>query len=235
MRSVTFMPSWCLTGGFPGRLSDEMVYQYPKGVGFECLETCGDTIERPPLPYRLVVANDHIPTCGRPGSKCMNASGYLSKADLWFFCIISKEKRGVGSYGGWTRKGRADPSISRHATDDALAVHRMAHRGPAQDMRGLRHSGIRAVPTPIFIHGTGVLPMNDRASEALAEASLSGEAQTYDAISKRSGVPLTTLYHRDRGLRSKEEKAQGQQYLTPSEEKALEKYLKLTADLGNPL
>ncbi|PMD52382.1 uncharacterized protein K444DRAFT_500413, partial [Hyaloscypha bicolor E] len=29
------------------------------------------------------------------------------------------------------------------------------------------------------------------------------------------------------------EKAQGQQYLTPSEEKALEKYLKLMADLGN--
>jgi len=53
--------------------------------------------------------------------------------------------------------------------------------------------------------------------------------------SKRSGVPLTTLYHRDHGRRSKEEKAQGQQYLTPSEEKALEKYLKLTADLENPV
>jgi hypothetical protein len=33
----------------------------------------------------------------------------------------------------------------------------------------------------------------------------------------------------------KEEKAQGQLYLTPSEEKALEKYLKLMADLGNPI
>ncbi len=77
--------------------------------------------------------------------------------------------------------------------------------------------------------------MSDRASEALAEASLSGEARTYDAISKRSGVPLTTLYHRDRGRRSREEKARGQQYLTPTEEKALEKYLKLTADLGNPV
>jgi hypothetical protein len=69
--------------------------------------------------------------------------------------------------------------------------------------------------------------MSDRASKALAEASLPGEPRTYDATSKRSRVPLTTLYHRDHGRRSKEEKAQGQQYLTPSEEKALEKYLKL--------
>ena len=46
---------------------------------------------------------------------------------------------------------------------------------------------------------------------------------------------MTTLYHRDHRRRSKEEKAQGQQYLTPSEEKALEKYLKLIADFGNPV
>jgi hypothetical protein len=77
--------------------------------------------------------------------------------------------------------------------------------------------------------------MIDPASEALVEASLSGEARTYDAISKCSGIPLATLYHRARGRRSKVEKAQGQQYLTPSEEKAFEKYLKLAADLGNPV
>jgi hypothetical protein len=77
--------------------------------------------------------------------------------------------------------------------------------------------------------------MSDHASKALAEPSLPGEPRTYDAISKRSGVPLTTLYYRNHGQRSKEEKAQGQQYLTPSEEKALEKYLKLMADLGNPV
>lgn len=77
--------------------------------------------------------------------------------------------------------------------------------------------------------------MSDRASEALAEASLLGEARTYDAISKRSGVPLTTLYYRDRGRRSNEEKARGQQYLTLPEEKALERYLKQAADLGNPV
>jgi hypothetical protein len=75
--------------------------------------------------------------------------------------------------------------------------------------------------------------MSDRASRALAEASLPGEPRTYDAISKRSGVPSTTLYYRDHGRPSKEEKAQGQQYLSPSEEKALETYMKQMADLGN--
>jgi len=39
--------------------------------------------------------------------------------------------------------------------------------------------------------------MNDRASKALADASLPGEPRIYDAMSKRSGVPLITLYHRD--------------------------------------
>jgi hypothetical protein len=39
--------------------------------------------------------------------------------------------------------------------------------------------------------------MGDRASKALAEASLLGEPQTYDAKSKHSGVHLTTLYHRN--------------------------------------
>jgi hypothetical protein len=77
--------------------------------------------------------------------------------------------------------------------------------------------------------------MSDCASKALAEASLPGDPQTYDARSKGSGVPLTTLYYRDHGRPSREAKAEGQLYLTPSEEKALEKYLKLMADLGNPV
>jgi hypothetical protein len=77
--------------------------------------------------------------------------------------------------------------------------------------------------------------MSDRASKALAETSLLGEPQAYDARSKRSGVPLTTLYYRDHRRPSREAKAEGQLYLTPSEEKALEKYLKLIADLGNPM
>ena len=77
--------------------------------------------------------------------------------------------------------------------------------------------------------------MSDRANKALIEASLPREPQTYDAISKRTGVPSSTLFYRDHGRRSREEKAQGQQYLTPSEEKALEKYMKQMADLGNPV
>ncbi|KFZ24430.1 hypothetical protein V502_01093 [Pseudogymnoascus sp. VKM F-4520 (FW-2644)] len=52
-------------------------------------------------------------------------------------------------------------------------------------------------------------------------------------MSKRNNVPLSTLHHRARGRPSKEKAAQGKQYLTPSEEIALDKYLKLMADLGN--
>ena len=77
--------------------------------------------------------------------------------------------------------------------------------------------------------------MSDRASKALAEASLPGEPRIYDATLKRSEVPLTTLYYRDHGRPFIKAKAEGQLYLTPSEEKALEKYLKLIADLGNPV
>ncbi|KFY05438.1 hypothetical protein V491_09129 [Pseudogymnoascus sp. VKM F-3775] len=75
--------------------------------------------------------------------------------------------------------------------------------------------------------------MSDRASEALAEGFLPGEPRTYDAMSKRKDVPLSTLYYRDHGRPSKEKAAQDKQYLTPSEEKALEKHLKLMSDLGN--
>jgi hypothetical protein len=51
--------------------------------------------------------------------------------------------------------------------------------------------------------------MSDRASKALVEASLPGEPRTYDTRSKRSGVPLTTLYYYDYRRPSREEKAQG--------------------------
>jgi hypothetical protein len=49
--------------------------------------------------------------------------------------------------------------------------------------------------------------MSDRASKALAEASLLGEPRTYDARLKHSRVPLTTLYYRNLKRRLKEEKA----------------------------
>jgi hypothetical protein len=77
--------------------------------------------------------------------------------------------------------------------------------------------------------------ISDHASKALAEPSLPEEPQTYNAISKHSRVSLTTLYYCNYRQCSKEEKAQGQQYLTLSEKKAFEKYLKLIADLRNPV
>jgi len=48
--------------------------------------------------------------------------------------------------------------------------------------------------------------MSDYASKALVEGFLPGERRTYDAISKRKKVPLSTLY-RARGRRPREEKA----------------------------
>ena|SRR5436190_15557194 len=77
--------------------------------------------------------------------------------------------------------------------------------------------------------------MSDCTSKALAEASLLGEPQTYDARSKCSGVPLSTLYHCAHGQCPKEQKAESQQYLTALEEKALETFLKLMSDFRNPV
>jgi len=75
--------------------------------------------------------------------------------------------------------------------------------------------------------------MSDRASKALIEASLPREPRIYNAISKHSRVPFSTLYYHDHRRPFIEAKAKGQLYLTLSEEKALEKYLKLMTDLGN--
>lgn len=77
--------------------------------------------------------------------------------------------------------------------------------------------------------------MSDCASEALTEGFLPGESRTFDTMLKRKNVPLSTLYHHARGRPLKEKAAQGKQYLTLSEEKALEKYMKLMSDLGNPI
>jgi hypothetical protein len=73
--------------------------------------------------------------------------------------------------------------------------------------------------------------MSDRASRALAENDLPGEPQTYDAISKRSNVPISTLNHRVLGRPSIEDKARGQLYLKPLEEEAFVKHLILRTPL----
>ena len=64
----------------------------------------------------------------------------------------------------------------------------------------------------------------DRASQVLAQALPPDGPRTYAALAEQGDVPLSTL-HRAHGRRSKEQKAQSQQYLTPSEEKALYKFL----------
>jgi hypothetical protein len=77
--------------------------------------------------------------------------------------------------------------------------------------------------------------MSDRASQALAEGVPSGVPRTFDAMSKRSNVPLSTLHHRAHGRCSIEEKAQSQQYLTPCEEKAVVEFMLQMDDLGQPV
>ncbi|OCK92307.1 uncharacterized protein K441DRAFT_190422 [Cenococcum geophilum 1.58] len=75
----------------------------------------------------------------------------------------------------------------------------------------------------------------DRASQVLADGLPEGVPTTYANLSEWGQVPYSTIYHRARGRPSKEDKARSQQYLTPTEEKALAQYLKQSADLGNPV
>jgi hypothetical protein len=65
----------------------------------------------------------------------------------------------------------------------------------------------------------------DRASQALAEGLPEGVSRSFRALADHSDVARTTLQHRARGRRSKEQKAKDQQYLYPWEEKALAKFL----------
>ena len=75
----------------------------------------------------------------------------------------------------------------------------------------------------------------DRASQVLAQSLPPDVPRTWAALSERSGVPLTTLYYRAHRRQSMPEKAQGQQYLAPEEEKALVTFLLLMSDLGQPV
>ena len=76
----------------------------------------------------------------------------------------------------------------------------------------------------------------DRASQVLAQGVPPGVPKLYCALADyHSNISYSTLYHCARRRPSREEKAQVQQYLTLSEEKALEKYMKQMADLGTPV
>ena len=75
----------------------------------------------------------------------------------------------------------------------------------------------------------------DRASQVLAQDIPPDVSRTWAARLERGDVPLTTLYYRSRGRPSMKEKARGQQYLTPGEEKALITFLLLMSDFGQPI
>ncbi|KAF2808244.1 uncharacterized protein BDZ99DRAFT_390819, partial [Mytilinidion resinicola] len=77
--------------------------------------------------------------------------------------------------------------------------------------------------------------MSDRASQALAIGVPPGVPKSYRALADHRGVPRSTLHDRAHGQRSIEEKAVSQQYLYPSEEDAVVKFLMQMADLGQPM
>ena len=75
----------------------------------------------------------------------------------------------------------------------------------------------------------------DPASVALSNGLEPTRSQTYAALSEDCDVPRTTLWYRSHGRPSKEEQDKRQQYLTPSEEKALVEYLLRMARNGFPV
>ncbi|KAH6714371.1 hypothetical protein BKA61DRAFT_673667 [Leptodontidium sp. MPI-SDFR-AT-0119] len=70
---------------------------------------------------------------------------------------------------------------------------------------------------------------------AMAILDRFGHSPEGKAYAARSGVPATTLWHRNNGRPSIVQKGASQQYLTPQEEKALVTYLLRMAQNGFPL
>src|SRR5271154_88387 len=75
----------------------------------------------------------------------------------------------------------------------------------------------------------------NRATVVLSQGLDPWRPQTYAALSEEGDCPRTTLWYRAHGRPSKEEKDKRQQYLTPSEEKALVKHLLRRSDHGYPV
>jgi hypothetical protein len=72
----------------------------------------------------------------------------------------------------------------------------------------------------------------DRASQVLAQ----GVPTSYRALADHHGnVSYSTLHYHTRGQPSREEKAQGQQYLKPYEEEVIVKYLLKISNLEYPI
>ena len=75
----------------------------------------------------------------------------------------------------------------------------------------------------------------DRASQVLAQGVPPGVPESYHALADHGKVPCTTVHHRALGRRLIEEKAQSQQYLTPSEDKAVFDFLLQMSNLSQPV
>ena len=75
----------------------------------------------------------------------------------------------------------------------------------------------------------------DKASCVLAEGVPEGMPNTYSALAAHGDVPLSTLYHRARGRRSRKAKAQSQQYLMSCKENAVVEFLLHMDSLGQPV
>ena len=75
----------------------------------------------------------------------------------------------------------------------------------------------------------------DGASQALTLDLPLGVFDTYASRAEYGKVALSTVHHRARGRRSKEEKAKSQQYLTPCEENAVVEFLLQMKELGQPV
>ena len=75
----------------------------------------------------------------------------------------------------------------------------------------------------------------DKASNALAQRLPVSVPRSFRTIADHTDVPRSTLHARARGRRSLEAKAQSQQYLTPSEEKAMVDLVLQMSDLGTPV
>ena len=80
-----------------------------------------------------------------------------------------------------------------------------------------------------------IIQDTDRATAVLTELSDSTDRETFAALSELNSVPVSTLWHRAHGRRPRREKATSQQYLTPSEEKAVVDYLLRMSNNGFPI
>jgi hypothetical protein len=79
------------------------------------------------------------------------------------------------------------------------------------------------------------IEMTDRATQVLDEFHTSSVVSSLRHAAENGNVPRTTLQHRARGRRSLLEKAQSQQYLRPSGETALVRFLVHQDALGQPV